>query len=309
MSVDNILIPYCIYHSIDTDTKTCLGLLSPPEKTIDKDGNHVFKCARNPSIINRWTHHGTFYGIRPTLRPIPTGMDLVCATKANYYPYDTTTIDNTIDPYTLHSACVYFITYTEPCPGTVPLYLHYQGNHSFPSFDPEPPYASEQQWKIGGSSSNIDGVAVNRLPVCYVMTEQTVGKLVPFRIPPGGKGANITFTCLNGRCVPTKGIPIDAFNNTIGDEMDIETCLMKCNVVVQTVNNRNTDTSLIDSVQKLTSKNAIIPLVTASFAGTSKIVPVIVVSIFVFCLFLVIYFTWIRRKNKNGKSVRKAHYW
>ena len=88
----------------------------------------------------------------------------------------------------------------------------------------------------------------------------TVGKLVSFPIPPGGEGANIKFACLNGRCVPANAIPSDAFNNTAGeDDMDIETCLVKCNMIVHSVNNRDVSLNLLDAVKKMTARDAILP--------------------------------------------------
>ena len=300
MSVDNVILPYCIYHSVDPDTRTCLAYLSPPAKAIDKQGNHVFQCNPTPGIITKWTHHGTFYGIRPTLRPIPVGMALFCANKANYFPYDTTETDIVSDPYSLSAECVYFITYTQPTPGTVPLYLHQQGDHSFPSFEKEPPYASEQAWTMGGG---------HRLPICYVMTEQTVGKLVPFPVPPGGKGANIRFTCLNGRCVPSNAIPSDAFNNTEGEDMDIETCLVKCNMLVEAVNNEDTSLSVLDAVEATVDHNAILPRVRKGLTNSNVALLGAVMGTFVLGLFFVGWLLWSRRKNGNEKSKRKAHYW
>ena len=161
MSVDNVIMPYCIYHSIDPHTKTCLAYLANPSKTIDADGNHVYECAQGQNTIGKWKLHGTFYGIRPTLRPVPVSMGLIYANRADFYPHDTTKIDMVNDPYTIYDTGVYFITYTQATPGTVPLYLHRQGEHAFPSFDSKPPYASEQKWEIGGDS----------LPKCYVMRE------------------------------------------------------------------------------------------------------------------------------------------
>ena len=300
MSVDNVILPYCIYHSVNPTDKTCLAYLSPPVKTIDEKGRHVFACGPSPSSIGRWKLHGIFYAVRPTLRPIPVGMALMCAQKANYFPYDTVRTDTVYDPYTLDSQCVYFITYTQATPGTVPLYLHQQGAHSFPSFDKEPPYANEQMWEAGDAG---------HLPACYVMTEATVGKLDPNPVPPDGKGAHVRFTCLNGRWVPAKAVPHDAWNNTTGKDMDLETCLVRCNMVDQSVGGKDTSLSVLDAIQSDVDHEEVIPVLAEDIRNSTPRVIGIVMALLVLGLFFTGYILWLRkRKAGSVMTERRAHY-
>jgi hypothetical protein len=205
-----VIMPFCVYHSIDHETKTCLAYLSNPAKTYT-DNEHQYYCPHIPSTAESWTLAGTFYAVRPTLWPIPSGLRLFCARKSKSYPYDTTDVSLVYDPYLLETSehggeCVYFIAYNLPVPSTVPLYLHKQGPHMFPSFEKEPPYANELEWETPD------------FHVIYVMTKESVGQTVE----------HIKFTCLNRRCVPSKEIPGDVHNDTPG-ELGFNDCLLHCN--------------------------------------------------------------------------------
>ena len=74
------------------------------------------------------------------VRPIPTGLKLINAKKLGKYPWSTKDVKYAYDPFNIQKDSVSFITWTQPVPGTVPLYLHVTPEKtSYPSFDPNPP--------------------------------------------------------------------------------------------------------------------------------------------------------------------------
>ena len=83
MSVENTIMPFGIYHHIDSHTKTCLchiyRIHGKHMKTVNK--SIIFLKNR----INQYSLHSSrsFYAIKPTLRPIPKGLHLFCARKSS----------------------------------------------------------------------------------------------------------------------------------------------------------------------------------------------------------------------------------
>jgi hypothetical protein len=199
------LIPFCIYHRIDENTNTFWGFISSPRKTVSQNGEVSYSCAPEPRTYRQWRYAGMFYGMEPNFRPIPLGMKIFCAQRSDIYPYDTVDVNMMYDPYNIKESCVYFMTYAQPVPNTVPLYLHQIGIHTYPSFDKKPP-TNDPEWTQAEVS-----------PI-FVMTEQTVGNI-----------SSVKFKCLDGRCIPwTKDIA-DLYDDDPHRELlNLQECVQFC---------------------------------------------------------------------------------
>lgn len=202
---ESSIIPFCIYHYTDPDTGTYLGFIGMPQITRTKSGKITYKCITEPKTFRGWKNTGVFYAITPMIRPIPFGMYMFCAQKANGFPYDTSDMYNVMDSYNIKNNCVYFITYSRPVPNTVPLYMHKIGTTVFPSFDPKPP--SNDEWTTTDVSP------------LYVMTPGIFGNDL-------GK---IKFRCINGTCLPWKNDIPDIYDDTSTTPSNLDECLLKCN--------------------------------------------------------------------------------
>lgn len=198
------IIPFCIYHYIDPDTSTYLGFIGAPQVTKTKSGKTEFKCITEPKTFRGWRNTGVFYAATPMIRPIPFGMYLFCAQKAGGFPYDTNDMYNVMDSYNIKDNCVYFITYSQPVPNTVPLYMHKIGTTIFPSFDAKPP--SDDNWTMTDVSP------------LYVMTPGIFGN----------DPSKIHFQCINGRCLPWKNEIPDIYDGMAITPTTLDKCLAQC---------------------------------------------------------------------------------
>lgn len=204
---DSIIIPFCIWHYIDLDTQTFLGYIGCPRK-YKKDGFIGFDCGEETKSFNNWFLAGTFYAVSPSFRPIPVGMKIFCAKKNMTEPYNTNDVYLMYDPYNIKDDCVYFITYNQPVPNTVPLYFHAFGDNIFPSFDPKPP-SSSPQW----SQTFISPI--------FVMTKR-----------------HEKFKSVNARCIPwSEDIP-DLYDTNPNEELlSLQNCVIFYNELVVSKNN------------------------------------------------------------------------
>lgn len=226
------VLPYCIYHWTDKTTNTYRSLLLPAEGIDEGNGELNYHCLiPAPSGPNsRWTFVARFYAINPGVTPIPSGTVLFCAKLRDQSPHDTISVEPVYDPYDLEVAegCVFFIAYSRPTPGTVPLYIYSKGsmtaqarqNRSFISFAPNaPPHDSHvpetpgmQEPRIGGSlrseeltprqteliSDNLEGVVDGiewgeaTISPIYVLSPETFGD----------RPEAVRFVCNQGLCMP-----------------------------------------------------------------------------------------------------------
>ena len=201
--IDDDIIPYCIWHYIDLNTNTILGYIGGPQKHKKENGNIEFDCAENKG--DGWVLAGTFYGVSPSFRPIPVGMKIFCAKRAKEFPYNTKDMYLMYDPYNIKENCVYFTTYIQQVPNTVPLYFYASGNNIFPSFDPFPP-------SIGWIETRISPI--------FVMINK-----------------NRKFKCVNGRCLPwIDSIPSMYDSDPHDDLFTLENCVIYCNELVVSKN-------------------------------------------------------------------------
>ena len=73
-NTQNLIIPFCIYHYIDSNTKTYMGYIGNSISTKLKDGTETYICPVMPKTFTGWLNAGFFYAVKPIFRPIPTGM-------------------------------------------------------------------------------------------------------------------------------------------------------------------------------------------------------------------------------------------
>lgn len=223
------IIPICIFHRVDPDTKSYLGYISEPEKVHLGNGKDIYECKNTRQSTHYWFHSETFYAIAPSFRPIPVGTRIFCAKRNNAYPYDTIDVMPMYDPFNIKPDCVYFITFNQPVPNTVPLYLHKMGDHVFPTFHPQPP------------DDHPDWTQTQISPI-FVMTSNTVGNI--------SKISDLNFKCINGHCIPwVKNIP-NLYDPEPHEELlDIDKCVIFCNELAP-VKNKGRPSSLMEFIRQ-----------------------------------------------------------
>ena len=132
------IIPFCIFHWNNPNTDTYRGYIGDPVKTRQPDGSDLYECKPSAPAYGNWTIYGTFYAVNPMLRPIPTGLKLFSAIKADKFPYNSTQLDFLYDPYNVNKDGVAFMTWSQKVPYTVPLYIYDNGSSIYPSFTKNP---------------------------------------------------------------------------------------------------------------------------------------------------------------------------
>jgi hypothetical protein len=233
------VLPYCVYHQINTEEGDYRTYLSGPVISRDDDGKIMYACQKPLSVFDsqnpygKWLLAFTFYAINPMLRPIPYGMGIFCAKKRNTFPWDTQSIKLVYDPYDTNDQCVYFIAYTKPVPWTKPLFVHAKGYFSdkstslsqavFVSWNANPPiseYVGEYvktkdpkdnmtlpiwKWK-GKSRVNIALKDLTTSGGDYMDQIWRHGHIFPFFVLSpevfGKDYWNIKFICHNANCLP-----------------------------------------------------------------------------------------------------------
>ena len=200
-----IIAPFCIMHYDDPDTNTYHGFINYPTRIKTKSGEEILKCTDSPPQYGAWKKYHTFYAFSPMIRPIPTGLKLINAAKLGKQPYSTKDIDFAYDPFDIQQDAISFMTWTQPVPATVPLYLHItpQGD-SYPSFDKNPP--SKGNWTM------------NKLHHIYVLVntethpttlDANLHELPKWTLDAGGNPI-FRFIGNDNRCIPhLNGVPIE----------------------------------------------------------------------------------------------------
>lgn len=276
-SKNNILVPFCIYHYIEPNTGLYAGYIGMPNKIRNENGEEYFECKKEKQVFGKWYLAGTFYAVSPMFRPIPYGMKMFCAKKAGSFPYNTTNVSMNYDPYNTKKDCVYFTTYSQPVPNTVPLYFHFLNENVYPSFDRNPP------------SDDINWTQTEISPV-YVMTNSSLN------IEPNNlkEFQNLKFQCINGRCIPFNRNLKDVYlgKNDKQELLPLEDCLLYCSELVVD-NASGSPNSLLASVAA-DSKNKF------TLSRFIKKIPSwlisIILSLFAFILFCIFIFV-LRKKN------------
>lgn len=212
MDIAPEILPYCIFHRVSADDGSQTGYIGPPSVT--QEGK--YECLND--ALNRGNLYGHFYAVSPILRPMPLGMQLYCALRADSAPYSTVDVKMIYDLYNRDDAqgdwggCTVFMAYTQPVPNTVPLYLHKRYDALVPSFDKNPPTNNDGWGKASGGS-----------PI-YVMTPESVDK-------PPEKMNDVKFKCVSGRCLPwVAGKYQDVFGAG-SFERSLRECLVTCDEI------------------------------------------------------------------------------
>jgi hypothetical protein len=140
-----IIIPFCIFHYDDPESSTYRGIINYPTRIVSHEGIAKLECLE---YGEKWKQYGMFYAFSPIIRPIPAGLKLVNAGRIERDPWTANSINYVFNPFNSKKTGVYFITWTNPVNGTVPLYLHITPSGDiYPSFDQSPPGNSAHGWK------------------------------------------------------------------------------------------------------------------------------------------------------------------
>ena len=287
------VLPFCVYHWFDESQRVYRGFLAGPKLTRE-NGKISYKCGNPPLInynnsLNRrghgWKLAFTFYAINPRFRPIPYGMGLFCAKRRLVYPFDTTQVTFTYDPYDVSNNCVYFITYTKPVPFTDPIYVHITGNNyfspsktnkAFPSLNSNPPERNNNFSREKWGRSDI-------FPF-YIMSPKTFGP----------NPESIKFVCYNTVCLPylpNNYLSNNAVNITHRGKViprQLKDCVTHCNLQVHSAikkwpTSTNHPFNLIEIINaKLNS----IKKVRSTFSGRIADTPHILSPILIFALII-----------------------
>ena len=197
-----LISPFCIYHYNDPKTNTYRGYIAYPNKSRNFDGTEQLKCAPVPKEYGHWTCYGKFYALSSMIRPIPNGLKLINTEIMNKAPYSTKKIRYAYDPFDTEDMDISLLTWTQPVPETVPLYLHISPlGTSYPSFSKIPHGDNKELWTL------------NRLGPLYVLVDKddhiagsdaNLHNLSDF--PKDTNGIpKFTFINFDYRCVPTPG--------------------------------------------------------------------------------------------------------
>lgn len=131
LSTKSVFIPICVY--TQTVDGTSRVRLEYPNITLHQGETFYSPWFTNgpTSKNNYWKYSFTFLAISPLVRPIPRGMNLIRAELSPSFPYATTSIYAVYDPFTVPSSnvsYVSFITYTQPVPNTIKIYIECGGD-------------------------------------------------------------------------------------------------------------------------------------------------------------------------------------
>lgn len=274
MSDTGGLIPYCIYHYIDPGTNTYLGYIKPGIKVLLEDGSYTYDCQSEPVTLKKWFRADVFYALRPSFRPIPSGMKLFCVDLVNSFPYDSVNLKTIYDPFNNEKNCENFITYNQPIPNTERLYIHKLGKHVFPSFDKKPP------------TNNSNWTQTDISPI-FVMTERTVGNIFE-------KGKDIKFKCVNGSCLPWVNDISDMYGSYDDNLLPLDDCVLYCEDLRLVDRSEVKPLSLIESI----SNNKVSKIsINDVFKDISGPVVGLIIFLFIMLLFYIIY-TFVNVRNR-----------
>lgn len=197
-----LISPFCIYHYNDPQTNTYRGYIGYPTKSRSYDGTEHLNCDPIPKEYGPWSCYGKFYAISPMLGVIPSGLKLITTESTSDAPYSTKKVKYAYDPFDIEGNDVSFLTWTQPVPETVPLYLHISPRGtSYPSFDKLPPGDNKHLW-----TTNIIGplyVLIDK-ETQKIEIDDNLNQLSTF---PKSKDGIPKFTFIKSghRCVPSPG--------------------------------------------------------------------------------------------------------
>ena len=328
------VVPFCIYHWTDTTTNVYRSLLLRAEGIVDSekgDGKIEHHCLipQPGGPHGRWSLVSQFYSVNPAMTPIPSGMILFCAKYRSEWPWDTISVDPVYDLFDQLTArhCVFFIAYSKPAPGTVPLYIYSKGsgssispaNKAFISYSPEPPPHDDhspqppgvREPREGGAltaqdltprqiqissddlESVVDDVAWGMATISpiFVMSPKTFG--------PDSQA--IKFVCNVGTCLPWSPAIEKADIYWAGKARDKEPkplyeCAVDCNQLVPSPKDKRLPFSLFLDIQERADRLGKSPPVPNFFKKSSSLVVGVVIGLLVLATFIVGYLVLSRKK-------------
>lgn len=124
------IVPLCLYQNHATLT----SYIGYPSK-VRRGDRDVLVCTERPDT----EMVAQFYVVNPDFRPIPPGMDLICAEDSADAQHATIAVEQIYDPFNLSKHCVRFLAWMEPIPRTTPLYIFQSGQKIHVSFSNQPP--------------------------------------------------------------------------------------------------------------------------------------------------------------------------
>jgi hypothetical protein len=193
------IVPFCIYHLIDTQTNTYVGYIGYGAKTV-VNNKEILRCQAPNIKYGRYKIYGSFYAITPLFRPIPSGLKLINAVQQKYHPYGTSDIKYEYDIFDKNNTnSINFLTWLQPVRNSVPLYIYNTpGGTSFPSFKKNPSYYNKS---LGWSENEISPIFVLVDKDAYLSNpDSTPQSFQNFKTKNGT--LNFKFSNFNGRCVP-----------------------------------------------------------------------------------------------------------
>lgn len=321
------ILPFCVYHWVDHDQGVYLGYLGGPEFAKNESGQVFLTCGDTQPSDNsygRWKKAFTFYAINPALKPIPNGMSLFCAKRAQEFPWNTTEVKSVYDPFNIDNQCVYFIAYTMPVPFTTPLFLYRQEDSSFPSLDPTPPGLPEGKLKLHKKGeldknyifkdlSRIHTLETDRIydPESDLRWKHEVISPIYVLSPDdfGDEYWNIKFICNNTRSIPylpqrkselddvLRGERQPIIPSSLGDSV------IRCNQLVSYGLSQGMWDSPFDMLDLIKGELSQIqeehPTVEKRIESTSPLVISIVIGLFVILLSVIIYMVLTKKEEEE----------
>lgn len=106
MNESDSIVPLCLYKNEQGGSYLTIPSL--------ENGQYVCQSISGLDLVVQ------FYGVNPDFRPIPAGVDLLCANNSGYRTVNVTQI---YDPYNLDEGCVRFMAWLEPVPYATPIYV------------------------------------------------------------------------------------------------------------------------------------------------------------------------------------------
>ena len=336
MMTNSDILPFCVYHWVDPDQGIYLAYLRGPEFATNKNGQVFLTCGDTPPSNNpygRWKKAFTFYAVNPALKPIPFGMSLFCAKRAQEFPWNTTEVKFVYDQFNVDNKCVYFIAYTMPVPFTTPLFLHHQEKSSFPSLDPNPPklpYSHGQpkgEIELNKKVGLVKNYTFKGLPRIHSLEVDrtydpesgllwTRGEISPiFVLSPddfGDEYWNIKFICNNTRCIPYLHQRKNELDDVFRGEQypivpsSLRDCVIRCNQLVSydlAQTKKGMWDSPFDALDLIKDELSRIPedhsTIEERIGSTSPLVIAIVIGLFVVILSIIIYMVLTKKGGRR----------
>lgn len=266
---NDIIMPYCIYHYIDTTKNKYFGNISNPIK-YRHNNKDMFKCSDNKlSNSPLWYKYKTFYAISPMFRPIPSNMRLFCFKQNKNNLQETIQFSVVYDMFNIYNNCVYFISYNQPVPNTEPLYIHKNKNTIFPSFNYNPP-SLDKNW------------TQTELSPIFVMTSNTMGNDI----------SKFKFNCVNERCIPwniSNNINDIYYDKKYNTYFDLPNCSLQCTEFVDIVD-KSRPFDILKHIKSVDhdNKNENMDVKSISSKNKNYTISIIFMFLFIFFLFIII---------------------